>query len=293
MADRTNDVAPLVTVAGMTSIHGERLTGRQRAIVAALAFHGRAGTTTEVLIDIVWQGSPPKAARQSLQNQITRLRRRFGPDLIQTDIDGYRLMAETDVQRFQEVTAPWVDRPASPEAIGPLVDALAGWRGEPYVDLDDFVPVEAERCRLLELHARAEEQLAVCRMVAGEHGRAADQLTALVTEDPYRERRWKLLVLAHHLDGRQTDALAAYERAERRFADDLRARPSALLIRLRDRIAAGETIELADLEVVATTAAVGEAPAPRDGRATLPAVEGGHGRARSVRGRCRVANPAR
>lgn len=239
-----------VTVTGPTCIGDERLTARQRAIVAAMAFHGDGGATTEVLVDVVWSGTAPKAARQSLQNQITRLRRRFGEDLIRTDPDGYRLRATTDVQRFEQVVGPRVHLPAAPDGIDALSAALANWRGTPYADLVDFVPVEAERSRLVELHARAQEHLAVCRLAAGDHGRAAVDLAALVGEDPYRERRWTLLVLAHHLAGRRADALAAYDRAEQCFEADLRARPSLALTALRDRIAAGEPVALGEIEAV-------------------------------------------
>lgn len=243
-----------VTVTGAVGIDGERLTGRQRAIVAALALHGDDGCTTDVLIDAVWAGEAPKAARQSLQNQITRLRRRFGSDLIQTDHDGYRLQAETDLDAIERHLAGHLDAPADPATIGDLEAGLAEWHGVPYDDLADYVPAEAERNRLIDLHARAQEQLIVARMAAGDHARAASELAALVIEAPYRERRWRLLVLANHLAGRHADALASYDRAVVRFADDLRARPSAVLTSMRDRIAGGELVELEELEAVAPTA---------------------------------------
>src|SRR3546814_8208547 len=91
---------PLVTVLGPTTVAGEPVTARQRAILAALVLHRRRALTTELLIDAVWSDDVPRAARQSLQNQITRLRRRFGADLVVTDGTGYRLGWATDVGRF-------------------------------------------------------------------------------------------------------------------------------------------------------------------------------------------------
>lgn len=246
----------LVFVSGPACIDGERLTGRQRAIVSALAFHRETGCTTEVLVDAVWAGQAPKAARQSLQNQITRLRRRFGSELIQTEHDGYRIQAEVDVERFERGVAAPVDGPVDPASVPVLEVALGEWHGVPYADLTEFVPAEAERNRLIDLHARAQEQLVVARMVMGDHARAAAELTALVTEDPYRERRWRLLVLANHLAGRHADALATYDRAVARFATDLRARPSAVLTSLRDRIAEGEMVALEEIESVAVASPV-------------------------------------
>lgn len=281
-----------VTVTGPTCIDDERLTGRQRAIVAALALHGDAGVTTEVLVDVVWSGRAPKAARQSLQNQITRLRRRFGADLIRTDPDGYRLQATTDVGRFEQIVGPRVHLPAAPDGIGPLSDALDGWRGLPYADLVDFVPAEAERSRLVELHARAQEHLAVCRLAAGDHGRAVVDLAALVGEDPYRERRWTLLVLAHHLAGRRSDALAAYDRAARCFEAELGVRPSVTLTDLRDRIAADDEVPLAEIEAVVARRPGPPMPAGPSSSRAVERRAGGHGRGRPARCRHRHANSA-
>ncbi|MCB0978265.1 MAG: winged helix-turn-helix domain-containing protein [Acidimicrobiales bacterium] len=286
---------PQVNVSGPATVDGERLTGRQRAIVAALAFHGEAGVTTDVLIDIVWGGTPPKAARQSLQNQITRLRRCFGPDLVRTDKDGYRLGCETDLGAFQRLVGNLFDGPVSGDLVGRLEQALENWHGLPYSDLAEFVPVEAERYRLAELHAQTEEHLAASRLAAGDHARAISDLTGMVTEEPYRDRRWILLVLANHLAGRQAEALAAYDRAVSLFSEDLRACPSALLTLLRDRIAAGETIQLADLEDVHETSdvSVGEdAPTARASGPGIPAHRRQHpARCRRGRGQSRHTTP--
>lgn len=262
MGDHDHERRPMVRVSGGACIDGERLTGRQRAIVATLALHGDAGCSTEVLVDAVWAGRAPKAARQSLQNQITRLRRRYGADLIKTDHDGYRLQAEVDVVAFERRLVGHLDGPVSPASVSALDAALANWHGTPYDDLVDFIPAEAERNRLLDLHARAQEQAIVARMAAGDHARAASDLAALVAEDPYRERRWRLLVLANHLAGRHADALAAYDRAVVRFADDLRARPSAVLTSMRDRIAEGELVRLEEIEDVVRPAAPSASAAP-------------------------------
>src|SRR3546814_17314400 len=82
---------PLVTVLGPTTVAGEPVTARQRAILAALVLHRRRALPTELLIDAVWSDDVPRAARQSLQNQIPRQRRRFCAELVVTAGTGYRL----------------------------------------------------------------------------------------------------------------------------------------------------------------------------------------------------------
>lgn len=237
----------LVEVSGAATIDGESLTGRQRVIIAALALHRDRAIGTEQLIDIVWSGEAPPAARQSLQNQITRLRQRFGADLIVTGADGYRLAGDVDLARYERTVRAVLDGPVRSGAVRDLAAAVATWRGEPYEDLLDHVPAEAERSQLRDLHDRAREHLAVCRLVTGDLDDAVTDLLGLVAEDPYRERRWTLLMGAHHLAGRRAAALAAYDRAASVFASELRTQPSATLTALRDRIAGGDAVTLAEL----------------------------------------------
>src|SRR3546814_5020932 len=99
---------PLGRLLWPTTVACEPVTARQRAILAALVLHRRRALTTELLIDAVWSDDVPRAARQSLQNQITRLRRRFGADLVVTDGTGYRLGWATDVGRFDLLATTWL-----------------------------------------------------------------------------------------------------------------------------------------------------------------------------------------
>ena len=59
------------------------------------------------------------------------------------------------------------------------------------------------------------------------------ELEALVGDDPLREERWRLLVLALYRAGRQGDALAALRRARQTLADELGIEPGPALRSLR------------------------------------------------------------
>lgn len=232
------------TVLGPTTLDGRSPTPRQRAIVAALTLHRDREVDTDTLIDTVWGEWVPAAARQSLQNQIGRLRAAHGPDVIITGPRGYRLGRATDVEQFVDLVAPHVGAPADRSRIAPLAAGLALWRGVPYADLPESPAVEAERAQLTELHALAGEHLAEARLASGAVTAALQHLTGLTREDPYRERRWLLLMTALHQAGRRAEALDAYRQLSELLARDLRTRPSEAARDLRDVIAEGQIIDL-------------------------------------------------
>src|SRR3546814_21002322 len=125
---------------------------------------------------------------------MTRVRRRFGADLVVTDGTGYRLGWATDVGRFDLLATTWLAREASPGAIRPLEAACAMWHRTPYVDLAQLPAVEPERARIAALQAPVADRLALSRLAAGAVRRAVTELVVLAAADPYRECRWELLL---------------------------------------------------------------------------------------------------
>ncbi len=254
--DHVSTTTPaLVTVLGETTIDGGALTAQQRSLIAALVMRRATGASTDALIDALWPDEIPSSSRQSLQNQIGRIRRRHGDEIIVTRAGRYHLAAVADVDRYGALVEPLLLDPASPTDVSILTEAEKLWQGEPYQDLYELHAVEAERARLQELHAQATERLALCRLLAGDVRRATLELTTLLGEDPYRERRWHLLLAALHLDGRRAEALSAYDRARATIGGPTTT-PSAILERLRDHIEADEPLDLTVLGAPAP------APAP-------------------------------
>ena len=68
-----------------------------------------------------------------------------------------------------------------------------------------------------ELRDVARERLLDARLQLGDAALLVGDLEALVADDPLREERWRLLVLALYRAQRQADALAALRRARRRW----------------------------------------------------------------------------
>jgi DNA-binding SARP family transcriptional activator len=235
---------PRVSVLGNAAIDGVELTRRQRPLVAALAFHMPGSVSIECLIDCVWPMGPPATARQSIHNQVARVRDRFGQDLIETIGAGYRLAARTDVAEVERLAAYWLVQPPSPASVVPLSSALSLWRGTPYLDLCDRYEVLAEQSRLAQVRTQIAELLSIGRMLAGDHANAIDELFALTAQDPYGERAWGLLMIALYLADRRNDALAVFDRASLEFATGLGSSPSAALSDLRTSIAESRTVPI-------------------------------------------------
>ena len=64
------------------------------------------------------------------------------------------------------------------------------------------------------------------------------QARQLAAAQPYRERRWELLMLALYRAGRQAEALDAYAECRRRLLDDLGLDPGTALRRMQQAVLA-------------------------------------------------------
>jgi hypothetical protein len=98
--------------------------------------------------------------------------------------------------------------------------------------------VAAEARRLEELRAGALEARVAADLASGAGPAAVAELEALVGRYPTRERLWALLMTALYQQGRQSDALAAYDRARVTLAADLGLDPGPDLRSLQARVLA-------------------------------------------------------
>src|SRR5262249_32496352 len=118
------------------------------------------------------------------------------------------------------------------EASGLAAAALAEWRGAAY---DGFCSVDLcarEAARLGSLRAVAAEDAAESALALGRARELIGELELAAGEEPLRERRWALLMLALYRAGRQADALGAYHRARAALRDEVGVDPGAELQRL-------------------------------------------------------------
>jgi DNA-binding SARP family transcriptional activator len=199
-------------------------------------------------VDCVWGDHPPANANGALQAYVSHLRRRLEPDasarqrerVVARAGPGYVLRLPTDaVDAWAfEAAVESAAGLAPAEAVCALDGALRLWRGPAYADYAGEPWAEAEIARLTELRAVARERLLETRLELGEAQLVIGDLEALVTEDPLREERWRLLTLALYRAHRQAAALAALRRARKVLADELGVDPGPALRSLEAEVLA-------------------------------------------------------
>ena len=224
---------------GPTRIDGEgTLEPRDRVALAVLTVHPGQVVPPDRFADALWGEAPPRSWQKQVQICIGRLRKRLGAGAIETVPGGYRLALDgesLDSFRFERLIERARALAATGEAdraASTYDRALALWRGDPWADLSDWLPVRSEAARLEELRRTAEEDRLEAKLAAGEHREVAIEAEALVTEEPLRERRWAILALARYRCGRQGDALRSLTLARHTLSERLGVDPGPELAAL-------------------------------------------------------------
>lgn len=213
---------------------------KQRTLFALLLVASGSALPVERLIDQLWGDEPPAKVMASVQGYVANLRRELEPDrpprtpptILTTQGAGYRLLLPPDAVDAEQFIG-LVDRAAAgrpDQAIVSLDRALALWHGPAYHGLAATATVvSAEAARLTELRWTALEHRWQLSSDLGEHDRAARELEKLVAEQPFRERAWTLLAIAHYRAQRQSEALAAVRRVRTLLAEELGVDPGPAL----------------------------------------------------------------
>lgn len=221
---------------------------RQRAVLAVLLLARGEVVPAEKLADDVWGGEAPANVTGALQSYVSHLRRRLEPGsaarsrsgVIVREGTGYAVRLPADAVDAWEFEALLQQAGAADAArrVDLLTRALALWHGPALVEYADEPWAEPEIARLSDLRAVAREQLLDARLDRGEAALLVPELEVLVAEEPLREERWRLLVLALYRAQRQADALAALRRARSTLADELGVDPGPALRELEAEVLA-------------------------------------------------------
>ncbi|HEY7812404.1 MAG TPA: BTAD domain-containing putative transcriptional regulator [Nakamurella sp.] len=227
---------------------------RQRAVLAALIIARGDVVSAERLAECVWGDGAAARSGGPLHSYVSHLRRRMQPDAVargRTDVivrvgAGYSLSigpTSVDAWRFEHELEAAAELPPTVRA-KQLREALASWRGPAYTEYADESWAGTEVARLTELRAVARDRLMDARLTLGESALLVPELEAQVGDDPLREERWRLLVLALYRVGRQGDALAALRRARQTLVDELGNEPGPALRSLeRDVLAQSPALD--------------------------------------------------
>jgi predicted ATPase/DNA-binding SARP family transcriptional activator len=225
---------------------------RQRAVLALLALDAGRVVPASRLAEELWLGRPPLGAAKTLRSYVSRLRSALAPEVaVVPRGGGYALSvgpSQVDVGRFEALVAEGRAALSAGEAAAAgnrFREALALWRGPAFADVAEVEPLAREASRLEELRLVAVEGRLEADLAAGSHGEVAGELERLVAEYPLRERLWRLLMLALYRDGRQADALAAYQQARAMLAGELGLEPGPELRELEQAILRQEVLPVA------------------------------------------------
>ncbi len=212
---------------------------KHRALLAALLLRAGETVSGDRLIEDLWGESPPRTARDALQNYVSLLRKSLGSDVLVTREGGYLLDVspdQVDAARFERLAAEAREIDTPDGRAEKLREALELWRGPALADLtyEPFAAVEI--ARLEELRLAATQDLIDAELELGRHADLVPELETLIEEHPFDERLRGQLMLALYRAGRQAEALDAYQAARRALDEELGLEPGPPLRELEQAI---------------------------------------------------------
>jgi SARP family transcriptional regulator, regulator of embCAB operon len=211
---------------------------QERCLLGILLLAGGRVVTIDRLVDLLWDGHPPAAARGTVHTYVGRLRRSLGDhgltiatrhDGYLADLTGHRL----DTEEFVELGRQAADAADAVERVRLHDRALGLWRGPLLADAAEDRLRERIAPHLLQLWFTAVRRRAEDLLAMGQHPDVVAALTPVVERHPGQERLLALLMTALYRDGRPAEALHRHDVAAR---DDPGLRPGEELRVLRDRI---------------------------------------------------------
>lgn len=229
---------------------GEKWTsvkaGKQRALLAMLLLHPGQPVSQDRLIEALWDSQPPKGAVNLLSVYVHQLRRQMGEDgvrVLVTRPPGYQAVlepGELDADLFAELLSEGRQALANNEperAADLLAGALECWQGdEPLADVEANPMFSTGRARLAESRNEAIGLRAEAELACGRPAEVVAEMRDLLRGNPLQEKWWALLMRALRQDGRQAEALEAYDRARKRIGQELGVAPGPELQQLFQRI---------------------------------------------------------
>jgi DNA-binding SARP family transcriptional activator len=230
-------LGPLEAVEGGRAVELPRQ--KHRALLATLLLRAGEPVSADRLIEDLWGESPPRTARDALQNYVSLLRKALGADVVVTRGAGYLLNVapeQVDAHRFERLADEARASGTVEERAEKLRGALALWRGPPLADVayEPFAAVEI--ARLEELRLAATQELIDAELGLGRHVDLVPELETLIQEHPFDERLRGQLMLALYRSGRQAEALDAYREARRVLDEELGLEPGPPLRELEQAI---------------------------------------------------------
>ncbi|MFI6836327.1 BTAD domain-containing putative transcriptional regulator [Nonomuraea africana] len=240
---------------------------RVRALLARLALAAGEVVSVDALLDALWGERVSGDTVNALHALVHRLRKALGEaGVVERVAGGYRLHVraeQVNAVRFEELARRGGRELAAGDvqrAASLLEDALALWRGEALADVRDIPFAGTAGARLDELRVGAAEDRFEAELRLGRHGEILADVEAAAAAHPLRERLAGLRMRALHAAGRQSDALAVFEKVRETLAEELGVDPSEDLRKTHLAVLRGER-EIPQAEQARPEAVRGRLPA--------------------------------
>lgn len=215
-------------------------SARRRAVLALIALRGTSGVRPGELTDLIWPERPPSSAADMVHRSVSQLRQLLTDDyrpqaagqaIAWTGVS-YRLQigssCHLDSADFRDLTVSG-DRCAAggePDRACLFYErALNLWRDGVVADIDCLqqhplvVALRHQRCEVVRRYARA-------AALAGDDGRAIDELFAACQAEPLNEVLHATYIKALSSTGRRAEAVDVFGRLRARLGEELGIEPS-------------------------------------------------------------------
>jgi len=231
---------------------------RLRAVLALLVAGGGRVVSVPALVEGLWGERAPADADRTVRTYVSLLRKALvsaaaeGRELIVTRPPGYALgvaQDAVDAVRFERLAADGrraLEGGQPRVAAERLSAALELWRGDAYGEFSDIAALRAEGARLGRLHLATVENRIAADLAVGMGAALIPELEELTRQHPGNERLWAQLMTALYRAGRQTDALAAYQRVREVLVEESGLAPSPALADIQRQILAQDPRLLPD-----------------------------------------------
>ncbi len=202
-----------------------RVPHSARRLVALLGIRGRCGRTD--IAATLWRDVPERTAQARLRTVLWRLHRLTAdPVVTGRKVLGLAATVDADVPAFvaaarHSMHGGAADRSSTPALV--IGDLLPGW-------YEDWVLVERERLRLLQMHAL--EAVATQLTAAGRYADAIDAALAAVRLEPLREAATRALIVAHLAENNIVEAVRCLTSFRNGLASEFGAAPTPELEQL-------------------------------------------------------------
>ncbi|MDF2269752.1 AfsR/SARP family transcriptional regulator [Streptomyces coacervatus] len=226
---------------------------KPRQLLALLV--ARAGTVVpvDVLVDELWENTPPRSALTAVRTYIVQLRQSLARTHATGTADpagdvlpfagwGYRLLVDPDrvdaavfVRQAELGRRALLDGDHSRASLH-LHGALRLWRGPALADVRIGPHLLAHRTTLEELRLGVVEQRAEADLRLGRHRQLIGELTELTVRYPLHENLHSLLIIALYRDGRADQALGAFAALRENLREQLGIDPSPRVRSLQEAI---------------------------------------------------------